>query len=302
MLAGYQSYQSNFTSQKIFQKPRAAPPNEPSQEIVVPIRELSFSHLFNLTECKLRQPRYSHSTYNSNKNNNKYNNKYNNRLHRSNPNVLSGNESKNKLTLTPETLRRIYKQTPKRSNSCNDTHKIKETPVTLKKSDNHASKPPIKRSYSEADRVGENTREDQIIDIAKADLENLNRSIQDLINEQSVTNKNFCIRNDDINFNMFLDEGWQQIIHDLDTAGKLDSKLLEAIYLLRNAHRKGFFSQYEDTKVRSYIILLLEVGYIIENSFGLEFRLHSFRTYAKCSEKLTFLTSWFFEKFCVRSK
>ena len=250
MLAGYQSYQNNFTSQKIFQKP-SAPPDEPSQEIVVPIRELSFSHLFNLSECKLRQPRYSHSTYNSNK----HNNKYNNRLHRSNPNVLNCSESKNKLTLTPETLRRIYKKPPKpvRSNSCSDTHKIKERPITLKKSENYASKPPIKRSYSEADRVGEDTRENQAVDIAKADLENLNRSIQDLINEQSVTNKKLCNRNDsDINFNMFLDEGWQQIIHDLDTAGKLDSKLLEAIYLLRNAHRKGFFSQYEDTEVRSY--------------------------------------------------
>ena len=247
MLAGYQSYQNNFTSQKIFQKP-SVPPDEPSQEIVVPIRELSFSHLFNLSEYRLRQPRYSHNTYNSNK----HNNKYNSRLHRSNPNVLSCNESKSKVTLTPETLRRIYKQPPKRSNSCNDTHQIKETPVTLKKSDNYASKPPIKRSYSEADRVGEDTREDQIVDNAKTDLENLNRSIQDLINDQSVTNKKLCNRNEsDINFNLFLDEGWQQIIHDLDTAGKLDSKLLEAIYLLRNAHRKGFFSQYEDTKVRS---------------------------------------------------
>ena len=44
-------------------------------------------------------------------------------------------------------------------------------------------------------------------------------------------------------------EAWQNIINDFDKSDKLDSKTLDAVYLLRNAHKSGFFNSSSDESV-----------------------------------------------------
>lgn len=44
-------------------------------------------------------------------------------------------------------------------------------------------------------------------------------------------------------------EAWQDIINDFDKSNKLDSKTLEAVYLLRNAHKSGFFQSSDEESV-----------------------------------------------------
>ena len=42
-------------------------------------------------------------------------------------------------------------------------------------------------------------------------------------------------------------EAWKSIISDLDKSDKLDDNALEAVYLLRNAHKTGFFHSSDES-------------------------------------------------------